>query len=87
MIANNSRTNEVSVLLLTSREAAAALAISEKKLWSITAPRGELPAVRIGRSVRYSLTALQAWIEDQQIGVAPNRNKSHSKEVANNGRK
>jgi excisionase family DNA binding protein len=40
-------------LLLTPRQAAEALAISPRKLWGLTAA-GTIPAVRIGRLVRYS---------------------------------
>ena len=53
-------------LLLTPREAAQALATSERTLWSLTVPRGPIPVVRFGRSVRYSTTALAAWIAQQQ---------------------
>jgi len=48
-------------LLVSPREAAKALAVCEKTLWSLT-KRGEIPAVRIGRAVRYSMDELQAWI-------------------------
>ena len=53
-------------LLLPPREAAAALSISERTLWAVTAPRGPLPAVRIGRSVRYCVDDLRRWIEGQK---------------------
>lgn len=49
-------------LLVTPREAAKALSICEKTLWSLT-KCGELPAVRIGRSVRYDVADLRAFIE------------------------
>lgn len=49
-------------LLLTPREAAQALRISERKLWGLTAS-SEIPCVRIGRSVRYDISDLHAWIE------------------------
>jgi excisionase family DNA binding protein len=52
-------------LLLRSRDAARALAIGERKLWELT-KRNLIPCVRIGRSVRYSLPDLQAWIEAQK---------------------
>jgi excisionase family DNA binding protein len=55
-------------LLVTSREAARCLGISSRTLWSLTAPRGPIPVVRIGRSVRYAPTDLRAWIEQQKIG-------------------
>lgn len=52
-------------LLITPREAAFALSISTRKLWSLT-NAGEIPCVRLGRAVRYSPAALQAWIQGQQ---------------------
>lgn len=48
--------------LLKPREAAAALAISERALWSLTAGK-QMPCVRIGRSVRYVPADLAAYIE------------------------
>lgn len=54
-------------LLLTPREAAAALSVCEKTLWSL-ARRGELPAVRIGRAVRYDVADLQAFINGRKGG-------------------
>lgn len=56
-------------ILLTAREAAAALAISTRTLWSLTA-RGDLPAVRIGRAVRYDLVDLRSFVEKQKKGGA-----------------
>jgi len=53
-------------LLVTVTAAAAALAVSPRTLWSLTAPRGPIPAVRIGRAVRYDLNALRTWIAAQQ---------------------
>lgn len=52
-------------LLLPASEAARLLSISEKTLWSNTSPRGSIPAVRLGRSVRYSRAALERWIAGQ----------------------
>ena len=49
-------------LLLTAREAAAALAVSERKLWDLT-QNGGMPHTRIGRSVRYRLTDLAKWVD------------------------
>lgn len=49
-------------LLLTPRQAAQALAISERTLWTLTAPRGPLQSVLVGRSVRYSVEHLREWI-------------------------
>lgn len=53
------------VLLMTARDASRSLAISERQLWQRTKD-GEIPCVRIGRSVRYSPADLQAWIDAQK---------------------
>ena len=53
-------------LLVTGRIAAKTLAVSERWLWGMTAPRGPIPAVYCGRSVRYSVDDLRAWIESQR---------------------
>ena len=53
-------------LLLTPPEAAAALRISARLLWSKT-KLGEIPCVRIGKAVRYSPAALQQWIQTKRI--------------------
>jgi excisionase family DNA binding protein len=49
-------------LLLTAKEAAAALAISERSLWTLT-DSGAVRSVRLGRSVRYALADLQSYID------------------------
>ena len=54
-------------LLLRPREAAAALSISERLLWTLT-NTGEIPAVRINRSVRYDPQDLARWIETKKGG-------------------
>jgi excisionase family DNA binding protein len=52
-------------LLWTRREAAVALSISERTLWTLT-DEGEIPCVRIRRSVRYDPVAIRSWIEEQK---------------------
>ena len=54
-------------LLLTSHQAARALAISPRKLWSLTAT-GEIPHVRIGRCVRYVVADLERWVLKERKG-------------------
>lgn len=49
-------------ILLTPRDAAAQLAISPRKLWALTAS-GDVPCVRIGRSVRYHAADLATYID------------------------
>ncbi len=50
------------------REAAEALEISQKHLWNLT-KAGAIKCVRLGRSVRYSVAALEDWIAQQQSGT------------------
>lgn len=51
-------------LLIDARKAAALLSMSERTLWALTIPRGPIPAIHMGRSVRYSMEALRAWIQN-----------------------
>lgn len=56
--------------LLTAKQAAALLQISEKKLWSMT-KAGEVPRLLVGeRSVRYSRRALRRYVEQQTAAAA-----------------
>jgi excisionase family DNA binding protein len=55
-------------LLLTARDAAFALAISERTLWSLTR-LGLIPVVRLGRSVRYDRADLQRFIDAQKCNA------------------
>ncbi len=48
--------------LVDATEAARLLSISTRTLWTMT-DRGEIPCVRIGRAMRYSVDDLRAWIE------------------------
>lgn len=54
--------------LLRPREAAEWLKISERTLWTLN-QRGELPAVRIGRNVRYDLADLIEFVDARKDGV------------------
>jgi hypothetical protein len=54
----------IAPLLLTARQAAAALSICEKSLYSLTQPRGPLRCIRLGKSVRYAVTDLQQFIAE-----------------------
>lgn len=64
-------------LLLTSREAAELLSISERTLWAMSQPRGPIPVVRIGRAVRYRWTDLEQWAEKQAKGNASDGGPRH----------
>jgi excisionase family DNA binding protein len=62
---------EEAKLLLSTREAAKLLGISDRSLWNLTAPRGPVPAIRFGSIVRYSPDDLRAWIkQSRQEGPA-----------------
>jgi hypothetical protein len=56
-------------LALRAREAARVLNISPRHLWGLTAPRGPIPAIRVGsgrpKVVLYSVDALKAWLTQQ----------------------
>ncbi len=53
---------EVTPLLVSHREAARMLSVCERTLFALT-KSGDIPAVRIGRAVRYSVDDLRAWIK------------------------
>ena len=61
---------QVPRLLLRPSEAAESLGISERTLWSLT-DDGTIPCVRLGRSVRYDIEVLRAWVAKQPGGVQP----------------
>ena len=54
-------------LLLTPKQASDALQISPRKLWSLT-NSGQIPHVRIGRSIRYRPEDLQDFVDRQVQG-------------------
>ncbi len=49
--------------LISSREAAYRLGVSLRHLWSLTAPRGPIPAIKLGRRVLYRPQDLAAFLE------------------------
>ncbi len=54
-------------LALRPREAAKALGIGQRLLWSKT-NAGEIPSVRIGRTVLYPIRELERWLTEQATG-------------------
>lgn len=57
---------DVPRLALDLREAALALSISDRTLWELTAPRGPIRAVRVGRrSLRYYVRDLEKYLAEQ----------------------
>lgn len=58
-------------MLLTPREAAAALSVSERHLFTLT-KRDGLRVVRLGRSVRYRVSDIENWLAERaRTGEAP----------------
>jgi excisionase family DNA binding protein len=55
--------------LLRPREAAKRMSVSERTLWKLVTS-GQIPCVRIGRSVRYDPAALRRWINHSQSSPA-----------------
>jgi len=53
-------------LLLNSRQAAEALGVSERTLWSLSFTQKALPHVRIGRSIRYTIKDLDTFINNHR---------------------
>lgn len=51
-------------LALRPREAAAALGISDRKLWSLTAAN-EVPHTRLGRALLYPIDGLRRWLNER----------------------
>lgn len=49
-------------LALRPQDAAKALGISPRTLWALTVPRGPIPCVRLGNSVRYCPDALRRFL-------------------------
>ena len=60
-----SSSESVAPLLLSVREAAKALGISERKLWELT-KSDEIPRIRVGRRVLYDPHDLRGWIDAQK---------------------
>ena len=54
-------------ILLKPTEAAETLGIGRTRVYEMLAS-GELPSIRLGRSIRVPVAALKQWIERQQNG-------------------
>lgn len=52
-------------LLVSEQRAAELLGISSRTLWGLRA-NGQIPCVRVGRCVRYSVESLKRWIEERE---------------------
>lgn len=68
--------------LLTPRETAKRLAISERHLFQLTRS-GQLPCVRVGKCVRYNIETIQKWVREIESKDQPSTaRKDASKQVA-----
>jgi excisionase family DNA binding protein len=60
----------VGPVLLTVPQVAQALQVNRNKVWALVGS-GELPSVRIGRSVRVPVSALEEWVRTQTTVSGP----------------
>ncbi len=51
--------------LATINEAADMLSLGRTKMYDLMQPKGPLPVLKIGKSVRIPISAIESWIEDQ----------------------
>jgi len=65
-------TGTVGQLLLSVRDAARALAICPRTLWTLT-DAGDIRCIRLGRRVLYDPRDLTAWIDRQKVADSENR--------------
>jgi excisionase family DNA binding protein len=56
--------NELALLALRPKQAAKALGIGERLLWSMT-NNGQIPHVRLGRAIVYPVDELKSWLAEQ----------------------
>ena len=53
----------IPILALRSAEAALALGVSERHLWSLT-NRGLVPSLKLGRAIVYPVDGLREWMAE-----------------------
>ena len=68
MIESNNNMPQPITQLVSRKEVAAILGISERTVWSMT-NAGEIPCVRIRKRVLYRLSHIQQYIEEKTRGV------------------
>ena len=54
-------------LLLTATEAGEAIGVGRTRIYELLAS-GQIPSVKIGRSVRVPIEALKRWIQERESG-------------------
>lgn len=72
------RSTDIRKLLVDSRVACELLDMSERKLWSLR-KSGSIPFLKVGNSIKFSICALEEWIQAQQRKVGG----ENGNEVAN----
>lgn len=55
-------------LLVTTKEGARITSTSDRTFWGL-GQRNEIPRVMVGRSVRYAVTDILAWIDRQRAAA------------------
>ncbi|HEY4261849.1 MAG TPA: helix-turn-helix domain-containing protein [Schlesneria sp.] len=51
--------------LMNLKQVARVMNVSERTVWANSAPRGTIPVVPIGRSIRYCPREIQEWMKRQ----------------------
>lgn len=64
--------DHVARLAMRPKEAAKALGIGERLLWSMT-NRGEIPHIKLGKAVLYPVLELQRWLSERAQKRGGNR--------------
>ncbi len=59
-------------LLLTPQECSETIQVGRSRMYELLAS-GDIPSVKIGRSIRIPIDALKKWIEDQQSDLEATR--------------
>jgi excisionase family DNA binding protein len=67
---------EASCLALRPRDAAAALGVSERTLWTWT-NEGTIPYVRRGKTMMYPVSALVRWLDEQATAKVTTEGGEH----------
>ncbi len=67
-------------LLLRPMEAAEIMSVCRSRMYQLLAT-GALPSIRIGRSVRIPVAALNRWIEEQNLRIDPTAEGKETNEI------
>ena len=67
---SNVETSVVAKPLMAIRPVAEWTGLCEKSVWNATAPRGDLPCVKLGSRTLYRPADVEAWIESRVVRPA-----------------